>query len=73
MVSHHNMVSPQNGDARDGPPPPLPPLATPLSEVVPLFFELAYQTTTYISLFIVEKSVALLKNVEEVAVVEEVV
>ena len=66
MVSYHNMVSPQNGDIRDGPPP----LATPLSEVIPLFFELASQTTTYISLFIVEKSEA---AVEEVAVVQEVV
>ena len=28
MVSHHNSVSPQNGDTRGGPPPP--PLATPL-------------------------------------------
>ena len=41
MISLHNMVSPQNGDTRGGPPPspppppppPPPPLATPLSVV----------------------------------------
>ena len=32
MVSHHNMVLPQNDDTRDKPPPP--PLATPLFQIV---------------------------------------
>ena len=30
IVSHHNMVSPENGDTLSGPPPLPPPLATPL-------------------------------------------